>query len=346
MKVTVVGASGNVGTALLSRLRAESAVSELVGVSRRRPDQRKAPYDAVEWVSADIGDPAAGDALGKACAGADAVVHLAWVIQPSHDEDVMRRVNVDGTRRVVDAAVRAGVGHVVHASSVGTYGAAPKDRRVDEDWPTTGVRSSAYSRHKVLAERQLDAVQQRQPELTVTRLRPGLIFQREAAGEVARYFLGPFAPVSLLRRVRPPLLPFLAGVRVQAVHADDVADAFWQALQRRVGGAFNIAAEPPLSGAEIAAVLGSRHVEVPVPAVRALVAGSWRLRLQPTAPGWVDLAAAAPLMDVTRAREVLGWQARTSGQAALSQLVEGLAVRAGAASPPLQPRRLRGPRRG
>lgn len=341
MKVAVVGASGNVGTALLRRLRAESGVSELVGVSRRRPDQRQAPYDGVEWVSADIGDPAAGEALCRACAGADAVVHLAWLIQPSHDEDVMRRANVDGTRRVVDAAVRAGVGQVVHASSVGTYGAAPRDRRVDEDWPTTGVRSSAYSRHKVLAERQLDAVQQRHPDLTITRLRPGLIFQREAGSEVARYFLGPFVPVSLLRRVRLPLLPFPAGVRFQAVHADDVADAFWRALERRVAGAFNIAAEPPLSGADVAAALGARHVGVPSPAVRALAAASWRLRLQPTAPGWVDLAAAAPLMDVTRAREVLGWQARVSGPDALSQLVEGLAVRAGAASPPLAPRRLR-----
>src|SRR5690349_10045185 len=142
MRVVVTGASGNVGTALLRRLRRESGM-EIVGVARRPPGpDGGAPYGGVSWVRCDVGAPDATDTLADAFRGADCVVHLAWQIQPSHDEGVLHRTNVDGSRAVVDAVVRAGVPGLVVASSVGVYAPGPKDTFVDEDWPTTGVRTS------------------------------------------------------------------------------------------------------------------------------------------------------------------------------------------------------------
>lgn len=136
MRIVITGASGNAGTALLRRLQREDAQRpgglELVGVSRRAPDTAKAPYSGVEWHAVDVGQDGQFGRLTRAFAGADAVVHLAWQVQPNRDLAVLRRTNVTGTANVLAAAREAGIGHVVCASSVGAYSTSPKDRRIDE----------------------------------------------------------------------------------------------------------------------------------------------------------------------------------------------------------------------
>jgi nucleoside-diphosphate-sugar epimerase len=88
----------------------------------------------------------------------------------------------------------ADVPHVVHMSSVGAYTPKRDNRPVDESWPTGGVPSSPYSRHKAAAERLLDDHQERHPDRTVTRLRPGIIGQRAAGSALLRYGLPAVVP--------------------------------------------------------------------------------------------------------------------------------------------------------
>lgn len=330
MRIIVTGATGNVGTAVLRRLRREPDV-ELVGVARRLPGAGS-PYDEVAWHSCDVGAPGAQDVLAGIFAGADAVVHLAWQIQPSHDQAALHRTNVTGSRAVIDAAVRAGVPALVAASSMGVYAAGPKDRFVDESWPATGVPTSSYSRHKVALEQMLDGVEDR---LRVVRLRPGLIFQRGAGTEIARYFLGPLVPVRLLRFGRVPLVPDHPRLRLQAVHADDVADAYARAVLDDVRGAFNIAAQPVLTPRRLAMLFKGTTVPVPAGALRAVAGLTWAARFQPVDPGWVDLALSAPLLDTSRAADELGWQATVRADAAVRELVDGMAHRAQLPGPPL-----------
>src|SRR5690242_14829671 len=135
MRIVIVGASGNVGFALARRLAPEPGV-ELVGVARRVPHAGALPI--TEWRVADV----ARDDLEAVFRGADAVVHLAWEIQPSHDLSQLIRTNIAGSERVFEAVARAGVPALVYASSVGTYSRGPKDRRVDESWPAEGIQSS------------------------------------------------------------------------------------------------------------------------------------------------------------------------------------------------------------
>ncbi len=71
------------------------------------------------------------------------------------------RTNVIGTERVLDAAVRAGVRRVVHASSIGAYSPAPDGMVVDENWPTNGIPQLGYSWQKAYVERLLDAFEAR-----------------------------------------------------------------------------------------------------------------------------------------------------------------------------------------
>ena len=331
MRVVVVGASGNVGTSLLRALANEPAVDSILGLARRIP---KADFPKTEWRQADI----ARTPLRPHFDGADAVVHLAWLIQPGRDKQRLYDVNVEGSGRVFRAAASAGVGSLVYASSVGAYAPGPKDRRVDESWPTTGLQSSFYSRHKAEVERLLDRFEEEHPDMRVVRLRPGLIFKREAASGIRRLFAGPLLPSVLVQRRLIPVVPAHPRLAFQAVHSYDVGDAYRLALVRDdARGAFNIAAEPVLDPDELGRVLGARPLRVPARILRAGAALSYRLRLQPSEPGWVDMGLAVPLMDLTRARSELGWSPQRSAGEALLELLEGMRAGAGLDTPPLEP---------
>jgi UDP-glucose 4-epimerase len=330
VRVVVFGATGNVGSSLMRLLASDARVDSIVGVARRRPQAAPA---RTEWAEADI----ARDELAPLLEGADVVVHLAWLIQPSHDPDLLTQVNIGGTQRLLDAVGEAGVGALVYASSVGAYSPGPKDRRVDEDWPVDGVRTSLYSRHKAEVERRLDVLERSRPSLRIARMRPGLIFKRGSATGVRRLFAGPLLPGRLLRRGLIPLVPSIDGLRVQVVHADDVAAAFREAVARDVRGAFNIAAEPVVDAELMGQLLGARPVPVGASLTRAAVSASWRLHLQPTPPGWLDLALSVPLLDSTRARDQLDWNPQHGARETVIELLEGLRTGSGEETPPLAP---------
>jgi UDP-glucose 4-epimerase len=328
MRVSVIGATGNVGTSVLESLIAEEAVDSIQGIARRRPQWEPPKTD---WIEANV---LTAD-LAPLLRDVDAVVHLVWAIQPSRDEGTLREVNVRGSERIFNAVAAAGVPALVYASSVGAYSPGPKDRLVDEAWPTNGIESSFYSRHKSEVERLLDRFEERNPETRVVRLRPALIFKGDAASEIRRLFAGPFLPGFLLRRELIPVVPRIAGLRFQAVHSRDVGDAYRAAATGDARGAYNLAAEPVLDPAELADLLDARTVALPRQLVRALTDVSWRLRLQPTPPGWLDMALRVPLMDATRAREELGWNPKRSSREALMELLEGLRKGEGMRTPPL-----------
>jgi nucleoside-diphosphate-sugar epimerase len=128
VRVVVTGASGNVGTSVLEALGADPAVSEIVGLARRVPQRS---FAKTTWSSADVRHAD----LTSLFAGADVVIHLAWLIQPSRDERQTRSVNVVGSARVFDAVAAAGVPALLYASSVGAYSPGPVDRAVDKSWP-------------------------------------------------------------------------------------------------------------------------------------------------------------------------------------------------------------------
>lgn len=330
MRVVVTGASGNVGTSVLEALGAEPQVTEIVGVARRLPEVE---MPKVEWVAADV----VADALEPIFAGADAVVHLAWAIQPSRDESVTERINVEGSRRVFEATAAAKVPALVHASSVGAYSPGPKKRQVDESWPVDGIKTSFYSRHKAACESLLDGLEGRAGELRIVRMRPGLIFKSEAASEIRRLFAGPFLPGFLVRKELVPLVPRVPRLRFQAVHSRDVGEAYRRAVVREVSGAFNIAAEPEIGVGELCEFFGARSFPLPAGALRGAAQLSWKLRLQPSPPGWIDLALGVPMMDTGRAREELGWEPSSSSLDALEDLLQGMRHAAGGPTPPLEP---------
>jgi nucleoside-diphosphate-sugar epimerase len=333
-RIVVTGATGNVGTSVIRELAADPLVSSIVGIARRRPEWSS---DKLTWHTADLGDEGPAGRLDDVLAGADAVIHLAWMIQPARDPLTTWRTNVLGSIRLFDAVARARVPALVHASSVGAYSPGPKDRRVTEDWPTHGWPAAAYTREKSYVERVLDAFEPAHPDVRVVRMRPAFLFKRESASEQRRLFAGPMVPGNLVRFL--PFVPDVPGLRLQAVHTDDAAQAYRLAALGDVRGAVNLAVEPVLDAALLADLLDARVVSLPTRVLRTPLAAAWRLHATPASPDLFDAALHLPLLDSTRARTELGWQPEHDAAGAVAELLAGLREGAGAPTAPLTPDR-------
>ena len=332
MHVVITGATGNLGTAAVRRLAGTADVT-VDALSRRIPAVD--PPAGVRWRQVDVRT----DPLVERFRGADAVVHLAWRFQPTRDAIATWRTNVLGSLRVFEAAAAAGVGCLVHLSSVGAYAPGPPgDAPVDETWPTHALPSAAYGREKSYLERALDTLEQRRPDLRVVRLRPAFVFQRTAAAEQRRLFAGPLLPNPLVQPRWVPFVPDVPDLSFQVVHADDVAAAISAVVHGDARGAFNLAADPPLTTADVAELLGARTVRVSPTALRRTAAALWHAHLIPASPGLVQLVTSLPLLDTGRARRELSWSPSKNARATLADHLEAIAAGAGGPTPPLAPR--------
>lgn len=331
MRVVVVGATGNIGTSLVGALAGDEGVTEIVGVARREPGPWWAPAKTT-FRAADMAE----DDLRPIVDGADAVVHLAWLFQPTHEPTVTWHTNVVGSARVFDAVAAAGVPSLVYVSSIGAYSPPPPDdARVDEAWPTHSTPTAGYGREKAYVERILDAFERAHPDVRTVRVRPAFVFKRRAATSQRRIFAGPFVPGSLFRPGRIPVLPHPPGLRFQAVHSHDLGEALRRLVTSDARGPFNVAAEPVLDADRVAGLLHARPVEVPTAVLRGVVAATWRAHLQPAEPNLFELFLRLPVMATRRIEEQTGWTPQHSATDALQEFFAGAAEGAGGPTPPL-----------
>lgn len=354
LRVVVVGATGNVGTSVVQALADDPQVGSILGIARRVPHWSP---PKTTWAGADIGRQDGGrqdggkggqgdrqqqglqdggeDTLVRLFKGADAVIHLAWLFQPSHRPVTTWRTNVLGSLRVFRAVAEAGVPALIHASSVGAYSPGPKDRQVDESWPTHGWPEAAYCREKSYLERALDSYEREHPGIRVVRMRPGFLFKEEAASEQRRLFAGPFLPQRLVRPGLVPLVPDLPGLRFQALHTDDAAEAYRLAATGTARGAFNLAAGPVVDAEMLGGLLDARVVRMPLRPVRTALAAGWHSHLLPASPQLFDAVLRMPLMYAGKARQQLGWSPQWTAEEAVAAFLTGLRKVAGMDTPTL-----------
>ena len=134
-----------------------------------------------------------------------------------------------------------------------------------------------------------------------------------------------------------PAVPPGAHRRWPELTAED-RGAVHRVLERRAGGAFNLAASPPITTDRIAEALGARPVHVPAPVVRAAMAAAWQAHLQQVDPGWLDLALAVPLLDTSRAARELDWSPSVDAMTVLRETLSGMRDAAADRTPVLRPR--------
>ncbi|MGW5329315.1 SDR family oxidoreductase [Streptomyces sp. NPDC004014] len=335
-RVVVTGATGNVGTSVVRVLSEDPGIKSIRGIARRTPAWSP---PKTEWSAVDLASGTAN--LAERFEGADAVIHLAWAFQPTHDPATTWRTNVLGSNRVFEAVAAARVPVLVHASSVGAYSPGPKDRAVDESWPTHGWPDAAYCREKAYLERTLDIFERDHPEVRVVRMRPGFLFKWESASEQRRIFGGRFLPGPLARPEMLPFLPDVPGLRMQVLHTDDAAEAYRLAVHSEAArGAYNLAADPPVDASMLGEMVGTRAVRLPRAAARSALAAAWGLRLVPASPHLFDAVLRLPLMDCTRARTELGWRPRYTAEEVLREFLDGLQRGGGMETEPMRGRKV------
>jgi UDP-glucose 4-epimerase len=323
LTVAVTGPTGEIGGSLIDALEASAAVGEVRGMARRPFAPAAAGWRKATYQRGDILDRGH---LAELFDGADVAVHLAFAIFGDREET--RRINLEGSRNVFEAAVEAGVGRLVYASSVAAYGFHPENPQpLTEGTPAIGSSRFYYSAQKAELEESLDEILAG-TELGAYVFRPCIVAGPRATmlieQTVGAARLGDPAP-RLRRHVldRIPLLrPILpdAGVPLQLVHHDDVAAALAAAVEGKgEPGAYNLAGDGEILIADIARALGWRSVRVPRPALGVGTTVAGRLSFISPQLEWATALTTPVIMDTTKAREELGWTPRFDASETLMQ---------------------------
>jgi nucleoside-diphosphate-sugar epimerase len=325
LTVAVTGPTGTFGSGLLPLLEADDRIERVVGIARRPFDPAERGWTKMEYRRGDVRDPAA---LREAFAGADVVVHLAFLITGNASRTTTREINVDGTLNVFRAAAAAGVSRFVYASSVAAYGfGADIPDLITEDWPTRPAARLFYAQEKAELEDLLATEAAGTPDLALYLLRPPIVVGPHAVG--AKDVLpGPLAPLGRRlfgrpRRLPVPVLAFVPAFRLQFIHEADVGSALLQCiLGAGPAGAYNIAGDGEVTAADVAREFGA--IPVPLPSAPAQLAARavTRLPFLPPVGEWIEAATRPSIMDTSRAKEELGWKPRYTGLEALRATVE------------------------
>jgi nucleoside-diphosphate-sugar epimerase len=329
LTVAVTGPTGEIGKPFVAALERSRDVARIVGMARRPFDPGALGWRKVEYRRGDVLDRASVERL---CAGADVVVHLAFVIVAGSRES--EHINLEGSRNVFQAAVDRGAARLVYASSVAAYGFPVLDRAIVEDDPAAGNARMPYSHHKAQVEALLsDVVGDAETDAYI--FRPCIVAGPQApllVNSIPYVKWGerlPGAVRALLDGV-PGLKPVLPdpGVPFQLVHHDDVASALRAGvLGRGEPGAYNLAGAGTITMADLARELGYYSVPVPDLAVDATAEVVSRLPLMPDEVAWIEAIRRPTLMDTARARRELKWRPRFDAAATLRETVR--ATRAG-----------------
>src|SRR3954452_24730973 len=130
--VAVTGPTGTFDHGLMPLLQADERIARIVGIARRPFGPAGEGWTKMEYGQGDVREPAT---LEDAFAGADVVVHLAFMITGNAARDTIRAINVEGTVNAFRAAAAAGARRFVYASSVAAYG-FHRDNPIgmDEEW--------------------------------------------------------------------------------------------------------------------------------------------------------------------------------------------------------------------
>ncbi|MFN8028723.1 MAG: NAD-dependent epimerase/dehydratase family protein [Acidimicrobiia bacterium] len=310
-QIAVTGAAGLVGRRLLPALADHPDVERVVGLDVREPERRP---KAVTFHRVDI----AGTPLRPLLEGVDVLVHLAGVVDPIPDEKLMARVNVGGTRRVLEEAAAVGVKRIVRVANAAVYGAWP-----DNPLPLTeeailrpNVRYSPAVQGAEVA-RILSTWRAEHPDVTVTSLRAAPVVGGAGSERLlARILLG-----------RPPLHVRGAQPPVQVLHLDDLVSALVLAATTDLPGVYNVAADGCLSADEMAALVpGARVPAVPAEALERALARSWDLGMGEIPPGIVPYLQHPVVLDTTKLRAA-GWSPKVSNEDAVREAVGALPPR-------------------
>jgi UDP-glucose 4-epimerase len=297
VRYLITGGSGYIGSRLVHRLSKRSDVERIVVADTRPPGAYR---PKVEFERLDVRD-AVGCRELLLRVRPDALVHLAFILNPIHDEHLMYDVDVNGTHNVLEAAAAAGTQQVLVTSSTTVYGAFPDNPvPLTEEHPARGVPDFSYARDKTESDRLCQLWALRHPDRTMTIVRPCIVLGPNVDNYIVRFWTKQ---------------PFQADVgnleaQIQFVHEDDVVEAIDRLLGGRHGGAFNVAGDGMMTLRECAEIAGLPVRRMPLSVYRMLARAMWALRLSEAPPGQIGFAIHPWVVTNEKLKATLAWTPR------------------------------------
>lgn len=301
-RVLITGGAGFLGTRVAETLSAHAGVELVVAADVREPAQS---VDGVVFEFCDVTSPTGLAPLLKRHR-INVVLHLAAIVNPGRDHDLEYKVDVEGTRHVLEASVDAGVRRVVVSSSGAAYGYHPDNPAwLREDDPLRGNDEFPYSRHKRLVEEMLQSYRREHPELEQVVFRIGTILGATVANQITRLWDG-----SRLLAIRGADSPFVF------VWVDDVAQAMARAATDGPPGIFNVAGDGALSVHDLARRLGKPLLSVPAGILACALRVGRALRLTSHGPEQIRFLRYRPVLANDALKQQFGYTpAKTSAEA-------------------------------
>src|SRR3954447_23309475 len=308
MRYLITGGSGYIGSRLVDHLSRRQDVDRIV-ICDLQPPRRYKPK--TEFQRLDVRDRSAVRTVVEP-ANADALVHLAFILNPVHDEQFMYDVDVNGTRSVLEAASLAGTQQVLVATSSTAYGAFPDNPEpITEEHPVRGIAGFSYARDKTESDRLCQLWALEHPDRTMTIVRPCIVF-------------GPNVDNYLVRLWTKAPFGVDAGQlenRIQFVHEEDVVEAISGLLLGRHDGAYNVTGDGLLSLRECAEVAGLPVRRIPKRAFAALARGMWAARASEAPPGQLRFTEHPWVASNEKVKQALGWQPKHSSRETLEATI-------------------------
>ena len=297
MRYVITGGAGYIGSRLVDFLSRREDTEKIVvcDVAAPRGYVPKTEFERVDVRDRD------GVRATLERAKPDALVHLAFILNPSHDEALMYDIDVNGTHNVLEAAAAAGTQQVLVTSSGVAYGAFPDNPvPLTEEDPVRGVSAFSYARDKTESDRVCQLWAATYPERTMTIVRPCIVFGPNVNNYLVRLWTKqPFAAD-----------PGTLDNDIQFVHEDDVVEAITELLVGGHGGAFNVAGDGLMTSRECAEMIGSPIRRMPERAYRGLARAMWNVRLSEAPPGSVDFALYPWILSNEKVKRETGWSPR------------------------------------
>lgn len=299
MRYLITGGSGYIGGRLIEELSGREETELIVNVDVAAP---KRTWPKTQYVKGDVRDRAATRELLERHE-IDCLVHLAFILDPIHDEGRMYDVDVNGTQATLWAASEAGVEQVLVTSSASAYGAWPDNPKpLAEDWPVRGAPDFSYARDKAEADRVCQIWSHEHPDRKIAWVRPCIVFGPSVDNYISNSFL------------KIPFFPLLDGVdeEFQLVHEDDVVSALLAILDSKVEGPFNLAGDGLMTWRQAAEMVGQKTRTVSLKNMKRFNGTMWRLRIPNTdAPaGNLDFLRYPWVVSTERLKAETGWQPR------------------------------------
>jgi UDP-glucose 4-epimerase len=301
MRYLITGGSGYIGTRLVGLLSRREDTEKIViaDVVPPRGYQPKTEFERV-----DVRDRGAvHSALQRA--NPDVLVHLAFILNPSHDEGFMYDVDVNGTHNVLEAAAEAGIGQVLVTTSAVAYGAFPDNPDpITEEHPVRGVARFSYARDKTESDRIVQLWALQHPDVITTIVRPCIVFGPNVDNYLVRLW------------TKQPFAVDAGNIdgTIQFVHEDDVVDAISRLLLGRHAGPFNLSPEGLMTLRECAEALETPIRRMPLRLYRSLARLLWHLRLSEAPPGQIDFALYPWIVSNEKLKATLDWTPKHSSR--------------------------------